>query len=494
MSAHIHKGQKMSKSKSKTAVKPSPPLVVPKKVKRGGEKTHAGFDLRTFIVRILAQVHPDTRVSGEAKGQLNGILYTTFQEFSRVCAILLRYSPQKEITITSRTIQTATQCILPGELAKHAVKEGIRAVTKYKSSTDISSHKKISRSFRAGLQFPVGRIERYMRKSFNNRRMGGCSSVYLAAVLEYLSAEVLELSGNAARDMKIVTITPRSMILAIRHDDELFRLWRNASKGMAGGVIPNNIPVRLLGPKPHVEKLHRETSDNKDKKKGKKLKKTHTHPHLRNNIQGLTEPAIKRLLRQAGVKGASHTIYQTIRDVIRVKMETIISVVVTVTQCYRRKTFEPYILYAACEILNIPLVATVSISSNGNLVANSSFRSCSNYQGQLTRNSTTQSKSKPHRWRHGTVALREIKYYQKLSNSLVFPHLPFYRLIGEIVREFSDNGIRLSKRFVYLLQLIIENYSRDLLQDVNLIAIHSNRVVVYPKDVRLARVIYGERN
>jgi histone H3/H4 len=66
-----------------------------------------------------------------------------------------------------------------------------------------------SRSARAGLQFPVGRISRFLRKGRYGARIGGGAPVYLSAVLEYLSAEILELAGNAAKDNKCRRITPR---------------------------------------------------------------------------------------------------------------------------------------------------------------------------------------------------------------------------------------------------------------------------------------------
>jgi len=66
-----------------------------------------------------------------------------------------------------------------------------------------------ARSIRAGLQFPVGRISRFLRKGRYGARVGGGAAVYLAAVLEYLAAEILELAGNAALDMKRKRITPR---------------------------------------------------------------------------------------------------------------------------------------------------------------------------------------------------------------------------------------------------------------------------------------------
>ena len=81
-----------------------------------------------------------------------------------------------------------------------------------------------SRSSRAGLTFPVGRIHRLLRKGNYAERVGAGAPVYLAAVIEYLAAEVLELAGNAARDNKKARIIPRHLQLAIRNDEELNKL------------------------------------------------------------------------------------------------------------------------------------------------------------------------------------------------------------------------------------------------------------------------------
>ena len=72
-----------------------------------------------------------------------------------------------------------------------------------------------TRSSRAGLTFPVGRIHRLLRKGNFADRVGSGAPVYLAAVLEYLAAEILELAGNAARDNKKTRITPRHLQLAV---------------------------------------------------------------------------------------------------------------------------------------------------------------------------------------------------------------------------------------------------------------------------------------
>ena len=104
--------------------------------------------------------------------------------------------------------------------------------------------KAVSRSAKAGLQFPVGRIARYLKKGRYAERIGAGAPVYLAAVLEYLSAEVLELAGNAARDNKKTRIVPRHIQLAVRNDEELSKLLAGVTLP-EGGVLPNIHAVLL---------------------------------------------------------------------------------------------------------------------------------------------------------------------------------------------------------------------------------------------------------
>ena len=100
-----------------------------------------------------------------------------------------------------------------------------------------ASSKTQSRSAKAGLQFPVGRIHRLLRKGNYAQRVGAGAPVYLAAVLEYLTAEILELAGNAARDNKKSRIIPRHLQLALRNDEELNKLLGGVTISQ-GGVLP----------------------------------------------------------------------------------------------------------------------------------------------------------------------------------------------------------------------------------------------------------------
>ncbi|GFQ01599.1 probable histone h2a.3 [Phtheirospermum japonicum] len=94
--------------------------------------------------------------------------------------------------------------------------------------------KSVTRSVKAGLQFPVGRIGRYLKKGRYAQRVGSGAPVYMAVVLEYL----------AARDNKKNRIIPRHLLLAVRNDEELVKLLAGVTIAH-GGVIPNINPVLL---------------------------------------------------------------------------------------------------------------------------------------------------------------------------------------------------------------------------------------------------------
>ena len=136
-----------------------------------------------------------------------------------------------------------------------------------------SGGKAASRSSKAGLQFPVGRLSRYLRKGGYAKRVGGGAPVYLAAVLEYLCAEILELAGNAARDNKKTRIVPRHIQMAVRSDEELNKLLGGVTIA-SGGVMPNIHSVLL--PKKGAEGAEETEKPKKKKSMGGSGKKPKT--------------------------------------------------------------------------------------------------------------------------------------------------------------------------------------------------------------------------
>ena len=115
------KGAKKAASKAKAA--------------RGGEKKRKRRRRESYsiyIYKVLKQVHPDTGISSKAMSIMNSFVNDIFERIAAESSRLSHYN--KRSTITSREIQTAVRLLLPGELAKHAVSEGTKAVTKYTSS------------------------------------------------------------------------------------------------------------------------------------------------------------------------------------------------------------------------------------------------------------------------------------------------------------------------------------------------------------------------
>jgi len=171
---------------------------------------------------VLKQVQPEAEITDKAMRVMCDFVYDMFKQIILEAENLCRMRRSKSLTV--REIQTSIRLILPGELAKHSVSEGTKAVTKYaaKGASKLSDAASV-----AGLSFPIGKIYSLMKDHWLSS-VGITAAVYAAAVLEYLSAEILELSGKCAKDLETIEITPRHIMLSIRNDEELDRITRRS--------------------------------------------------------------------------------------------------------------------------------------------------------------------------------------------------------------------------------------------------------------------------
>ncbi|XP_042201418.1 late histone H2B.L4-like [Callorhinchus milii] len=118
-------GKGAPKKGSKKAIRK--PQTAGKKRRRSRKESYS-----IYVYKVMKQVHPDTGISSKAMSIMNSFVNDIFERIASEASRLAQYN--KRSTITSREIQTAVRLLLPGELAKHAVSEGTKAVTKYTSS------------------------------------------------------------------------------------------------------------------------------------------------------------------------------------------------------------------------------------------------------------------------------------------------------------------------------------------------------------------------
>lgn len=198
------------------------------------------FDV--YIKRVLADI---TVALGKKKRMSKNALYQLNQLVNLLGKAIVEkahFLNSKELqsrskkTISSREIQSAIRLIFPGELAKHAVSSGIKAVTKFATIIDSSNpnEKRQPMQEKAGLKFSVSRTSKFFKKY--NTRVGKSAPVYLTAVLEYIIAELLDLCKDI--------ISSRKLKLAIENDDELKSLCKTLCFDIAdGGVVPAYNPM-----------------------------------------------------------------------------------------------------------------------------------------------------------------------------------------------------------------------------------------------------------
>ncbi|XP_041786390.1 uncharacterized protein LOC121601639 [Anopheles merus] len=334
-----------------------------------------------------------------------------------------------------------------------------------------------SRSNRAGLQFPVGRIHRLLRKGNYAERVGAGAPVYLAAVMEYLAAEVLELAGNAARDNKKTRIIPRHLQLAIRNDEELNKLLSGVTIAQ-GGVLPN-IQAVLLPKKTEkkstaltLQSIHHIHSGD-----GFTLGVFSVSDRITDHIlQKHFQHATGFLVDEAGDTFHSSAPSQTADGGFIIQRSTFVKE----TSSLRAQRN----LRSRSEMARTKQTARKSTGGKAprKQLATKAARKSAPATGGV---------KKPHRYRPGTVALREIRRYQK-STELLIRKLPFQRLVREIAQDFKTD-LRFQSSAVMALQEASEAYLVGLFEDTNLCAIHAKRVTIMPKDIQLARRIRGER-
>lgn len=197
---------------------------------------------------------------------------------------------------------------------------------------------------------------------------------------------------------------------------------------------------------------------------------------LRDNIQGLTKPAIKRLLMRGGAERVSGLMYEEMRGVIKVRMENVVRDAVTFTEHARRKTVQVGDMQAAIE----------QVEDGFSAIAPQHLSKCTDRPSHKKQGSE-------HRFKPGTAAIKEVAYQRKNEECLSFAKTNFKRVMMEIAQDYKTD-LRWQSGVAAVLQQYIESYVVGLASEAALMARREDgRTTIMPKDVQMVRRIRGER-
>ena len=325
-----------------------------------------------YLSKIVKNIYPEGALTSDARKQINSILILLAEKIAFFThKITVNITNKKTISIKS--IEGALKLNFEGDLRKHAIAEGYKAIqilSNY-TSTDVEipseeRKKYISRQEKAQIIFPPAILEKFLREfNFSKIFLAKDVALFFAASLEYIAMEIIASSIFQVKEENRVRITVRDIEIGCKKDEELrILLSKNNIQFLGGGVIP------------------------------------FIHPFLANK-----KPIYKKKIKP---------------------------------------------------------------DSDGDI-------------------------KKAHRFKPGTVSLREIKKFQKMGNTLLFARLPFTNLVYEIVHGFKPKQ-KIAKLSAMILQYITENYIVKLLTDANLVAIHAGRFRLLPSDIDFTRSLLENKS
>ena len=342
--------------------------------------------------------------------------------------------------LQSRDIQTAVRLWFPGELAKHAVSEGTKAVTKFQTAGDVDED--LSLRVPAGLQNHPEYVLLIANRLTDGFPMTQGAAVYLAAVCEYLAAECLELGGNAARDNKQSSISSRHLLLAVRNDEELDSMFTSCV-------------FRESGAFPHIHKvlIPRDAPDADE-----------------GAASSFIATMVAKAKSAAAESGAPCAVFVDPRTGLHMNGYAhmpLLDALSAETQQMRRRL-------------------AVDALSDAERTLMKAEGYCILEEDEEEEGWSREPLRKLHERR-----VKEIRDAQR-SSDYIFPSKVFARMCSEVGQDYKTD-LSFTAEAIECLQCLTESYLVGLAQDTCLSAIHAKRFMVMPKDLQLARRMRGER-
>lgn len=179
-----------------------------------------------YISKVIQHVHSDQGLKTATVELLNGLLVVLAEVIAEKAGVLMKNA--KRETISSADVSEAVLLIVPGELGRHGKNEIVKAMKKY--AQFVAEKKRVKNG--SIVIFSTSRSKMFLKR--NAKRVSDKAAVALAAVLEYLTAEILELAGNITSDRKRKYVTPAHVSRAIAGDEELKKLLSDSNIQLLG--------------------------------------------------------------------------------------------------------------------------------------------------------------------------------------------------------------------------------------------------------------------
>jgi histone H3/H4 len=211
------KGKQILKAMGAASRRASSPKIPRASSRSSSRKSRKGINFDKYILIVLKQVHPDLSIDENTMKDVNYFLNLVGVALVKEAVSTL----SGKIILTDRNVRLGIENFLTGNLKTHAIFNGQKAVTTFTTAIDRGT-----RESKAGLQFSISLAEKIIRHNYNGR-VGAVAPIYLAGVLEYFAAELLELSGNLVRDSGKNTIEVDYLKSAIENDGELKKLAKD---------------------------------------------------------------------------------------------------------------------------------------------------------------------------------------------------------------------------------------------------------------------------
>ena len=225
---------------------------VPDKSTAAKKKKSRFFE--TYISKVLKQVSEKSGITSNSKQQLNSALCIVAKTISSTVVRLTEIAKKK--TLSDKEVSNAVKILFSGDLAENSIREGCKSVEKFNTGSSKGS----SRQGKAGIIFPPSIAEKFLRNfGYSKVMVTSAAPVFLAAVLEYLVAEILLLASKSAVSNKRIRITIRDLEMSVREDHELSDLFDKLELSfLGGGVLPYIHPC-LVSKKPRKKRKVTET-------------------------------------------------------------------------------------------------------------------------------------------------------------------------------------------------------------------------------------------